>query len=95
MAQDSKIRDDITNIATGALDILGGLSRTIREDLKVRVDDWATRMDLVPREDFDRAMAMINALQQRVANLESAGKTKTGTTAGAKPASKKKAKKAA
>lgn len=86
MSADSKIFDDISRMAGGAVSILGGLRTQLREDIKTRVEEAATRMDLVPREDLDRAEAMITALQdklsemdERIAKLEKSknGKKKT------------------
>ncbi len=56
--------DQLKNTATGTLSAMESLARGARtqimEDLRVRADEWATRLDLVPREDFER-------LEQRLA----------------------------
>ena len=72
MGPDPKILDDIARVAGGAVNI--GMQQQIREEIKSRMDDMAHRMDLVPREDLDRAMAMIAALEKRVEALENSGK---------------------
>lgn len=80
MGPDPKILDDIARVAGGAVNILSGLQQQMREEIKARIDEMAARMELVPREDMDRAEARIAALEKRIAALE--GKT-------AKPAAKK------
>lgn len=70
--------DDIAQLAGGAAGLLGNLQQQIRDEIKVRVEDMATRMDLVPREDLDRVEALLNKtmdeqkdLKQRLEKLES------------------------
>lgn len=89
MGSDPKILDDIARVAGGAVNIASGLQQQIREEIKSRMDVMADRMDLVPREDFDRAMAMIAALEKRIESLEKASKKKASAK---KPAAKAKAK---
>lgn len=86
MAADSKIFDDLARMAGGAFNILGGLREQIREDIKSRVEEMAARMDLVPREDLDRAEAMISTLQDKVANMDK----RLAMLEKGKPAAKKK-----
>lgn len=74
MGPDPKILDDIARAAGGAVNILSGLRQQIREEVKSRVEEVADRLDLVPREDMDRAWSMIAALEQRIAVLEKQGK---------------------
>lgn len=70
MGSDPKILDDIARMAGGAVNILSGVRQQAAEEIKTRVDDMAARMDLVPREDLDRALAMIDSLQKQVADME-------------------------
>lgn len=72
-----KALDDAARLAGGAAGILGGLSQNIRADIKSRVEETAERLDLVPREDFDRLEAMLTqsrldqaALLKRIETLE-------------------------
>lgn len=86
MGPDPKILDDIARLAGGAVNVASGLHQQIREEIKVRIEETANRMDLVPREDLEQALAMIEKqnrriedLEKRVSNLEkpktAAGKT--------------------
>ena len=70
MRPDAKILDDIARVAGGAVNILSGVQQQIRDEIHARMDDAASRMDLVPREDLDRAMAMIAKLRARSDELE-------------------------
>ncbi len=72
-----KILDDIARMAGGAISITGGMARNIREDIKTHVDDIVTRLELVPREDFDRlelvlneTRKLVNEQQKRITDLE-------------------------
>ncbi len=69
-----KVLDDISRMAGGAVSIMSGLSQNIREEIKSRVDDMAQKLDLVPREDFDRLEALVQAQAKRIAALEKAQK---------------------
>jgi BMFP domain-containing protein YqiC len=70
MSPDPKFLDDIARVAGGALNVAGGIKQQIREDIQIRVEEIASKMDLVPREDLDHAMAMIADLQKRIEKLE-------------------------
>lgn len=92
-----KMLDDIARLAGGAASVAGGLSKQIKEEIRSRIDDMANRMDLVPREDFEKLEAMLQEarlkqedLLKRIEKLE--GK-KAKTTK--KPATKKTAPKKA
>lgn len=70
MGSDPKIFDDLVRVAGGAVHVLGGLQQQIREEVKSRVENMADKMDLVPREDMNRAETRINALEERIKALE-------------------------
>ena len=77
MGPDPKILDDIARVAGGAVNIMSSLQHQIREEIKVRVEDIAGKMDLVPREDFDRLEALVQkmadeqkALEQRLDKID-------------------------
>lgn len=72
-----KVLDDIARVAGGTVSVFSGLSQSVREDIKSRTDEMASRLDLVPREDFERLEALVQAQEQRIQNLENALKAKT------------------
>ena len=84
----NRVFDDIARVAGGAVSIASGLTKQVKEEIRSRVDEMATKLDLVPREDFLR-------LENRVAALEkAAAKTTsdTGSNTGLKKATVKKIK---
>lgn len=79
MQAESRILDDIARVAGGAVGLMAGLRRQIREEIRSRIDEAALRLDLVPREEFERleavtakARAEIDRLEKRIAALETA-----------------------
>lgn len=59
MSSKERILDDMAKIAGGAVNILSGVGHQVRSDLKSRIDDAAMKLDLVPREDFERLESLI------------------------------------
>lgn len=84
MKPDMKILDDIARVAGGAVNILSGMQQQIRDEIRVRMEEAANRMDLVPREDYEILAERVKKLEARIATLEKGEK---------KPAAKKTAKK--
>ncbi len=91
MKPDSRIFDDIARVAGGAVNIVSGMQQQIRDEIKVRVEEMAAKMDLVPREDFEHVEAMVKKLRAEQENLikridaleggkKPAAKTKTNKT---------------
>ena len=81
MSKPSQIADDIAQLAGGAAGLLSGVQQQIRDDIKARVEEMATRMDLVPREDLDRVEALLQKtiadqqdVKERLEKLEATGK---------------------
>lgn len=77
MTKSNKIFDDLTQIAGSAAGIMNDVRQQIRDDVKARVEEVATKLDLVPREDLDiveakleKAIAEIKALEERLGALE-------------------------
>ena len=77
MQTDSHILDDVARVATGAMGAASGLKGEIDAMVKRRLEGILTRMDLVPRDEFDavkemaaRARSESEALAERVAALE-------------------------
>ncbi len=93
MKPDPRIFDDLTRMAGGAMNVFSGIREQILNDVRTRMDDMAARMDLIPREDFDRLEAQVKALQKRIDALEGNKKpaaAKPQKTAPAKNTTKKK-----
>lgn len=77
MNETSKILDDVAQLAGSAVGIAAGVKEHVHNDIKARVEEVATRLDLVPREDFERlettlhaAIEKINTLEERIKGLE-------------------------
>ncbi len=86
MKPKEKVFDDIARMAGGAVSIMSGVSKQVREEIRSRVDELATRMDLVPREDFERLEAMLAKARKEQAELLKRVEALEGKKA--KPASK-------
>jgi BMFP domain-containing protein YqiC len=89
MQTDNRLLDDLARVATGALGALTGVRSEVESRLREQLERVLARMDLVTREEFDAAQAMLakarleqEALQQRVEALEA----RLAETAGAEPA---------
>lgn len=87
MKPDPRIFDDLSRVAGGALNVFSGLREQILSEIRTRFDEMAARMDLIPREDFDRLEAQVKELQKQVAALS--GKKESGKTAAPNAAPKK------
>lgn len=64
-----KVFDDIAKVAGGAVSVMSGLSAEIKNEVRARVDDLANRMDLVPREEFEKLEAMLSEARMEQAKL--------------------------
>lgn len=80
---DPKIFDDLSRVAGGAMNVFSAFREQILGDIKARVEEAASRMDLVPREDFERLEAQVRTLQKKLDAME--GK-KTASAAAPKKA---------
>jgi BMFP domain-containing protein YqiC len=85
-----KVLDDIARVAGGAVNILSGLQQQVKGDMRSRMEEMATRLNLVPREDFEQLRAMVVRLSNRVDELE--GRKPRAKPAPAKKSGKKKRK---
>lgn len=79
MSKQEKIFDDLARLAGGTIGLAGEAKKKAETALKLRIDEWAQQMDLVPREDFERLEALLvqsriaqEDLQKRVEALETA-----------------------
>lgn len=80
MSKPSQIIDDIAQLAGGAAGLLSSVQQQIRDDITARVEDMATKLDLVPREDLDRVEALLekalNEQKEMKARLDALEKKK-------------------
>lgn len=88
MKPDPRLFEDLTRMAGGAMNVFSALREQILGDVKARMDDMAVRLDLVPREDFERLEAQVKELRKQLDALKPA-------KAAAEPKKKAPAKKAA
>jgi len=77
MSKKEKILDDMARMAGGAIGTIGNLRGQMKEEVRLRIDEMAMRMDLVPREDFERVEDMLKQarieqeeLRARIEKLE-------------------------
>lgn len=90
-----KILDDVARVAGGAVSAFSTLRRQVKDEVRARIDELAQRLDLVPREDFERVELMIFKAREEQTNLikriealeAQLGKTKSS---GNKPAKRSK-----
>jgi BMFP domain-containing protein YqiC len=92
MKPDARIFDDLSRVAGGAMNVFSAFREQILNDIKARVEEVATRMDLVPREDFERLEAQVKQLQKKLDDL-TGSKKPAAKTAPPKKAVKKQGKK--
>nr|WP_183265263.1 accessory factor UbiK family protein [Acidocella aromatica] len=78
MTERPKFFDDLAGVAGGAISALAGVREEVSSLVRARVDEAVRRLDLVKREEFEamaelarRAKAEVEALERRVAALES------------------------
>jgi BMFP domain-containing protein YqiC len=67
---DPKFFDDLARVAGGAVNVFSGLQEQIRNDIRARVEEMATRMDLVPRDELDMAKATIEKMRKRMDDMD-------------------------
>ena len=89
-----KILDDVARVAGGAVSAFTSLRRQVKDEVRARIDELAQRLDLVPREDFERVELMMfkareeqARIAERLAALEAqlGRKTKPSSRGGSKP----------
>lgn len=89
-----KILDDVARVAGGAISAFGQVRRQVKGEVRARIDELAQRLDLVPREDFDRVELMMFKAREEQTNLikriealeAQLGKTKSPSKTNKKPA---------
>lgn len=102
MQTDNRLFDDLAKVANGALHTMSGVRDEIENRVRERVERWLADMDMVPREEFDAIKAVaqaarseqealtarVDALEKRIATLESAGASPARAARGGKTATK-------
>lgn len=80
MVSREKILDDLARIAGDAATFLGEAGKQANENFRSRLDSLALKLDLVPREDFERLelvvetqRAEIEELKRRLSAVEGTG----------------------
>lgn len=86
-----RILDDMAALAGGAVSLASAARQQIRQELRSRTDSLASRLDLVPREDFERLETLLvrarqeqESLKKRLDALEGAKSAKGAKEAKAK-----------
>lgn len=59
MIHRDKILDDVARVAGGTVGALSDLGRSAKQDIRARVEEIADRLDLVPRDEFNRLESML------------------------------------
>lgn len=93
-----KILDDVARVAGGAVSAFGTLRRQVKDEVRTRIDELAQRLDLVPREDFERVELMMYKAREEQTNLikriealeAQLGKAKSSSQTTKKPAKRSK-----
>lgn len=70
MRSKEKAFDDIAKVAGGAMNVMSGLTRQIRDEMRARFDEIAANLNLVPREDFERLESMLSEARRQQALME-------------------------
>jgi BMFP domain-containing protein YqiC len=73
MQTDHKLLDDLARLFSGAAGALSGVKAEVEEQVRVRLEQLLSRMDLVQRDEFDALKAMVAAAradEERMARLE-------------------------
>lgn len=70
MGSKDRVFDDLSRMAGGAVGIVSGMGQSLREEISSRIDEAVQRLDLVPREDFERLEAVVQAQAARIETLE-------------------------
>ena len=69
MLEREKVLDDIAKLAGGTISALSGLNTQIREEIRARIDEAAMRLDLVPREEFEKLETMLTRAREEQEQL--------------------------
>ncbi len=77
---ESNVIDDIMHLAGGAMGLVSEMRQSIHSDIKERVEQTASNLDLVPRADFERLELLVQTQQKDIDTLKARmSKTKKKT----------------
>lgn len=65
----SGIFGDLAEMAGGAVSLADGMRQNIREEIRLRVQELADKLDFVPREDFDHLEAQLTKAQEELTDI--------------------------
>jgi BMFP domain-containing protein YqiC len=60
----TKIFDDLAEMLGGAASVLSNVRQQLRDEVRTRVDEVTSRLDLVSRDEFDRLSAMVTKARE-------------------------------
>ncbi|MCB1839538.1 MAG: accessory factor UbiK family protein [Alphaproteobacteria bacterium] len=70
MVSRERILDDLARLAGGAATLLGEAGKQANENFRGRLDSLALKLDLVPREDFERLELVVETLREELEGLK-------------------------
>lgn len=76
MLKSSRAFEDLARVAGGTASVFSGVRQQISEEIRARIDDLALRLDLVPRDEFERLETQVAALQREIELLKKNSKSK-------------------
>ncbi len=70
MQTQSSLFDDLARLMTGAMGVAQGVGDEAKTFMRTQADRFVADMDLVSRDEYEAAREQVDALTQRVADLE-------------------------
>lgn len=70
MSTSPRILDDMAKFAGGTMSFMSSIRQQIRQEIRSKIDELADRMDLVPREEFERLELILQESRRQQADLE-------------------------
>lgn len=70
MVSREKILDDLARLAGGAATLIGEAGKSANENFRNRLDSLALKLDLVPREDFERLELVVETQRAEIEDLK-------------------------
>ncbi len=81
MQSENKFLEDLSKMINGAAGTLAGMGREAETNMREKMREWLGGLDMVSRDEFEAAKAIalaareeVDALKERIAALEAAGK---------------------